>query len=269
MRKQDCFFRFVSVKDGAFPTYYYHEETPQELQQFIAETPEKIMQNVMNFVSGKKTGNPLSDRVYDIYNHAKKGGGLTCNGMSELYVHALRISGFKARKLFAVSSLGNQGMTHTIVEVFLHGAWRVFDPTFNTSFKRLANNGSNQLLGAQELSNALSDGTFKEIVPVFYGEVAYSARLEKYPIYWLLHYHVLLLFQHSKLPSGYISGLVTLPMRYWYGPILYYYDCKGSANAYIDALNVWYFITVFLIPALMFLLLMVLLIVFIKRGKNV
>ena len=237
LRHYDAFYRTVPVEDFNALEYHFHYQTPPQIKSFIGESPVQIMQKIMNFVDQKKPGRQKSDYVQDIYDHAKTGGGLTCAGMSELFLHALRLQGYKARKLFVVKSIGDPAATHTLVEVFQDGKWIIYDPTFNVSFQR---NG--HLLGATDIAKSLLDGSFKNIKPIFYGEVAYKARLETYPIYWLAHFNNVLLFKHADYSSSwFIRNSAQLVFRYWDGPVLYYFAPTGTPNDYLELLNWFYF----------------------------
>jgi hypothetical protein len=248
VRDHNYFLRSMPVEDFDSLEYGYPYETPQTLKEFSGNSPVEIMQKIMNFVDPKKPGRQKSDYVQDIYDHAKAGGGLTCAGMSELFLHALRLQGYKARKLFVVKSIGDPAATHTLVEVFQDGKWVIYDPTFNVSFER---NG--QLLGATDIAKSLLDGSFKTIKPIFYGEVAFKARLETYPIYWLAHFNNVLLFKYGTyFSSWFLRNTIHLPLRYWQGPVLYYYSPTGTPNRYLELLN-WFYFFFICVGALLFL----------------
>jgi hypothetical protein len=244
------FSKTIPVRDFNSLNYYFSEKTPQEFKQFSGDTPENIMKNVMNFVSVKRPGRQKSDKIKDIYIQAQTGGGLTCAGMAELFLHALRLQGYKARKLFVVKSIGDSYATHTIVEVFRNGKWIIYDPTFNVSFKR-----GDQLLGATDIAQSLLDGSCQYIEPVFYGEVAYKARLETYPIYWLAHFNNVLMFKHANYSSSWIiRNTIQLITRYWYGPVLYYFSPTGRSNDYLELINWFYFFFTCIGPVMLLIL---------------
>ncbi len=251
LRNHNHFLRTVPVKNFKALDYRYPYSPPQELSKFKGDSPVEIMQKVMNFVDKKNNRKWKSEHVRDFYTNAKLGGGLTCNGMSELFLYALCLQGYKARKLFVVKSIGDPFATHTLVEVFQNGKWIIYDPTFNVSFQR-----DGQLLGAIDIANSLLDGSFKKIESVFYGEVAYKARLETYPIYWLAHFNNILMFQYGSYSSSWlIRNTIELPFRYWSGPVLYYYSQSGVSNRYLDIINWVYFFFICIGPALFFVLL--------------
>ena len=238
------FSKVIPVKEFDVLEYYYPEQTPKEFKQFLAASPQKIMQKIMNFTSGEKGGRQKSDRIQDIFDHAQSGGGLTCAGMSELFLHALRLQGYKARKLFVVKSIGDPYVTHTLVEVFENNKWVIYDPTFNVSFKK-----NDQLLSAVDICKSLLDGSFKDIEPIFYGEVAYPARLETYPIYWLAHFNNVLMFKYGDYSSSwFIRNTLQLITRYWQGPVLYYFAPNGKPNDYLELINWFYFIFTCVLP---------------------
>lgn len=250
LKEYRYFSKSVAVKNFESLEYYHLEETPQAFNQFVAGSPIGIMQNVMNFVPGGKPGKQKSDHIQDIFEHARFGGGLSCAGMAELFLHALRAQGYKARKLFAVKSIGDPYATHTLVEVFENNKWVIYDPTFNVSFKK-----DGQLLGAVDISRSLVDGSFVKIQPIFYGEVAYPARLEAYPIYWLTHFNNVLMFKYGNYSSSwFIRNTFQLITRYWQGPVLYYFAPTGTPNDYLELINWFYFFFTCLLPLFVLLL---------------
>ncbi|MFT6765281.1 MAG: hypothetical protein ACJAZS_000156 [Alteromonas naphthalenivorans] len=253
LRDHNHLLRTIPVQNFDTLEYRYPYETPQELQEFSEKSPVKIMQKIMNFVDKKNNTQWKSEHVKDFYTNAKLGGGLTCNGMSELFLHALRLQGYKARKLFVVKNIGDPYATHTLVEVFQDGKWVIYDPTFNVSFER-----DGHLLGATDIAKSLLDGSFKDIRSVFYGEVAYKARLETYPIYWLAHFNNVLMFQYGNdFSSHSICKIIQLPLRYWQGPVLYYFSPNGVPNNYLEIINWLYFVFTCIGPVLFLILILI------------
>lgn len=241
------FSKSVPVSNFEALEYYHLEDTPDKIKQFAGDSPQSIMQNVMNFVPGGKPGKQKSDYIKDIFSHAEHGGGLSCAGMAELFLHALRAQGYKARKLFVVKSIGDQYATHTLVEVFENNRWVIYDSTFNVSFKK-----DGQLLGAVDISRSLLDGSFKQIEPIFYGSVSYPARLETYPIHWLVHFNNVLMFKYGNYSSSwFIRNTLQLVTRYWQGPILYYFSPTGKPNDYLELINWFYFFFTCILPLLL------------------
>ncbi len=268
LRQYNYFFRAVPLQDMSGLDYVFPYETPQKIGQLCGDTYQDTLKNVMNFVScAVDRGSPTSEHVGDFFDHAKLGGSLTCNGMSELYVHALRLQGIKARKIFVVKNFGDPYQSHTLVEIFIDGKWRIFDPTFHASFEK---NG--ELLGAQDIAQALIDGSFITIAPIFYGEVVYPYRLPSYYMHWLSLYNNVLFFQYGKYsPSWIVRNTIEFPLRYWNGPVLYYFSQDGNPNRYFELLDTIYFLIVCVIPLsvvfYIFLLMLCLLVWFIKKRK--
>ena len=237
LRHYDFFYRTVPIKKFDDLEYHYLYDPPQKLMQFAAKSTVGIMRNLSNFVNPKRPGCLKSEHVMDLYEHAKSGGGLTCNGISELFLHILRLQGHRARKLFVVKSIGDPFATHTLVEIFENGRWVIYDPTFNISFEK-----DGQLLGAVDIAKSLIDGTSTKIKPIFYGEIAYKTRFETYPIHWLAHFNNVLLFKHGNCSASFfIHNTFQLIGRYWYGPVLYYFSPTGKPNNYLELLNWIYF----------------------------
>ena len=264
-KKYRYFSKTVPVVNFNDLEYYYPETVPKEIKQFAGDSPQCIMKNVMNFVSGKKPGRRKSDYIKDIFEHAELGGGLSCAGMAELFLYALRSQGYKARKLFVVKSIGDQYATHTIVEVFENNKWVIYDPTFNVSFER-----EGQFLGAIDIAKSLVDGSFIKIKPIFYGEVAYSARLEMYPIHWLAHFNNVLMFKHADYSSSWwVRNTLQLVVRYWQGPVLYYFSPTGKSNDYLELINYFYFFFTCICPLfILSLIVLVFILVFLRKFQN-
>lgn len=249
LRRYDVFYRTVPVINFDHLGYRFTQVVPKDFEQFTAKTPQEIMAKIMNFVDQKHNGICRSYNLTDLYFHACNGGGLNCNGMAELFVYALFMNGFKARKIFAVKNMGMQQNTHTLVEVWQEGRWIVYDPTFNVSFKK-----EGQLLSACEIACAVTKNTWQEITPLFYGEVAYKARLEAYPVYWLAHFNNVLLFDPGVFSGNCFMQFISIPLRYWWGPIFYYFSQSGEENQYLIVLNKLYCLIICIIPFLLFLL---------------
>ncbi len=257
LRKYNYFFRAIPVSDMSSLEYSFPCQTPSQIQQLCGSTHQETLKNVMNFVSCKnKSIVPLSDNVQSFFECAKNEGVLTCNGMAELYLHALRLQGVKARKLFVVKNFGDPYQSHTTVEIFIDGKWRIFDPTFHVSFKK-----NDQLLGAQDIAESIIDGSFSKIEPVFYGEVNYSCRLDSYYMHWLSLYNNILLFKYPQPVSSVVQKLMQQLTRYWNGPVLYYFSQDGLVNRYFEILNRVYFLIICILPLMIILIVFLLLLI--------
>jgi hypothetical protein len=263
-RKAGFFYRTCAVKSFDAISYRFREETPKTFSCFKATSPECIMQKVMNFVPGDKRFVLYSEKIKDIYEHAKKGGGLNCNGMAELFIYALRSQGYTCRKLFLVKDIGSSFATHTVVEVFQDGKWVLYDPTFNVSFSK-----HDKMLQAKDIYKSLLNGSLQDIKPIFYGNVAYPARLATYPIFWAVHFNNILLFDPG-IQADWRSffKVLFLPLRYWQGPILYYISLNGQAHTNLWILNQIYLFSVLFLPLILLSLFFLLLCSFPLKTKN-
>ncbi len=275
LKKYNYFFRAIPVSDMASFEYIFPYKTPSNIQVLCGSSYQETLKNVMNFASCKHEWIvPISDHVKDFFECAQKGGRLTCNGMAELYLHALRLQGIKARKLFVVKNFGDPYDSHTIVEIFIDGKWRIFDPTFHVSFKK-----DGELLGAQDIAQSLTDGSFLKIEPIFYGEVNCPYRLDSYYMHWLSLYNNVLFFKYGQYSSNSIvRSVMQLLFHYWSGPKLYYFSQSNRSNSYFELLNVFYFLIVCIFPwmivLIVFLLLLTILIgvyqkknIYFKKGE--
>jgi SAM-dependent methyltransferase len=199
-------------------------------REFSGRDPVELLRAVMNGVT--RVGPDPPGGVRQILEHAQAGGGLVCFGMAHLYAAAARGNGLQARIIGLSRNLGDRYDAHTTVEVRQEGRWVLFDPTFNVSFAR---NGI--LLGAEEIQQALLEGTFQTIVPVFYGPVKYPARLETYYLHWLPLFNNVFV-----LDAGGIRLAKFPPIRYWLGPRIYVRTVAGHPNEHIrfwDGLYLW------------------------------
>ncbi len=200
--------------------------------------PEALLARVMNLVPRVGPG-PLNG-VDRIYAHVKRGGGLLCAGMSELYFNALRLNGYRARIVAMRRSLFNPSDTHTSVEVFVDGAWRLYDPTFHVAYRM---NG--RYLDAEQIREVLHHGDYRAIEPVFLGEVRYPARLGTYYMNWLpLYNHV---WVEDARPHRFLQ---LPPLRYWFGPVGYYATGGGVSAAGMRFFAAFYAVFVAVLPLL-------------------
>jgi len=204
-----------------------------------------VLQWTMNQVKETGVGNPQSAR--EALEMARHGKGLSCGPMSAVYTNALHALGFKVRPIQLIRSLFNNADTHVTTEVLLDGRWVIFDPTFNVSYEK---NG--RLIGAKEIKRALLDGTSAQIKPVFYGKVAYPARLQTYYVNWLPLYNNVLVSDQGT--PGRLSKLP--PMRYWIGPRTHYLSISNVEQGLggVEFIKQAYFIFVVALPIAWFVL---------------
>jgi len=229
------FVRYIAVPDLAAcqPEYPQLELIPQN-------NPDAAiyhLRNVMNKV--RKVAHTPSRDISSLLAYVKSGGGLDCSGMADLYLDELLENHIKARQISLFRDLGDMYDSHATVEVYLNGKWVIFDPTFNISFTK---NGV--LIGAEDIHQALIHGTFGDIKPVFYGEVEYPARVDKYYMHWLSLYNNVFVAGNGDIP--FIKKMP--PLRYWLGPVCYYQENPRWHNHDIDLHEGIYFVAVVLLP---------------------
>ncbi len=208
-------------------------------------SPVELMRRVMDLVP--KAGPDPSDRLADVYRQARAGGGLLCAGMARLYFNALAVNGYRARIVELRRDALDPYDTHTLVEVEEDGAWHAYDPTFNVAYARGA-----RRLAAEEVQAALKDGSYATIQPVFFGEVRYPARLERYYTSWLPLFNNVYVLDGAQ--PGRVRGLP--PLRYWLGPRFYYSTTSGLSTTHLRLLGGLYFALVGLLPTLILALAM-------------
>ncbi len=236
--------RWVSVKDlSSVETESFNPESCEELaKNFKGDDPRELLKGVMNSVS-IVASNPPGDTI-DFYHHAKQGGGLNCYGMSKIFYSVLRLNNIKSRIVSMVRNLPDMRDSHTTVEVFIQDKWVIFDPTFNVSFEK-----DGRMIGAQEIHNALFDGSHNQIKPVFYGEVIYPARLGKYYMHWLLLFNNVFV---EIIPHGKLTKIP--PFRYWMGPVHYLKQAPHrNYSKRVKFYNTCNFLFVVVLPVILFI----------------
>ncbi|OAD22481.1 hypothetical protein THIOM_001712 [Candidatus Thiomargarita nelsonii] len=231
--------RFQFVNDLQVVKPQYEKTDLSYWVQFFPESePLTLMSSLMNKVN-KVELNPPWDAV-SLFEHVQKGKGLACSGMAEIFASILAAKKFTVRRVGLLRTLGDRYSAHAIIEILVNGRWVIFDPTFNVTFER-----DGHLVGAQDIHRALLDGNFNEIKPIFHGEVAYPARLDKYYMHYLSLYNNVLILEPAKkfwhkLP----------PFRYWMGTKYYVQIEKelGQRNEHMHFFNNLNFFFVALLP---------------------
>jgi hypothetical protein len=154
-------------------------------------------------------------RGYDLLVHAERGGGLLCGGMSDVLREALVLLGIRARTVQLYESLFWRPFTHVVVEAFVEGDWRVFDPTFNVTYE-----SDGRVLGVLEIQDRLRTLPPDAVRAVFHGPRAYPASLEREGRGWRRMFANAYVSDVGRSPDA-LTGLP--PWRYWTGPTIYYY----------------------------------------------
>ena len=240
LRAHGMVIRLVPVErlSAVVPSPSEEEELKVMAREFRGKEPVVLLSQVMNRV--ERVGPDPKGGAAQYLEHAKAGGGLVCYGMAHLYAAAARGNGLQARIIGLSRNLGDRYDSHTTVEIRQDGRWAIFDPTFNVSFAR-----DGVLLGAEEIQQALLEGTLQTIVPIFYGPVKYPARLETYYMHWLSLFNNVFVLdvggtRLAKLP----------PIRYWFGPRIYVKTTPGHPNEHIRFWGVLYLWSVAILPSL-------------------
>ncbi len=229
-------------------------------EKFSGRSPVEIMEKVMNFVPRQERFDSFDPVI--TYQHVQNGGGLACSGMANLYSASLSSNGFEHRQILLMRNPFGIYDTHTLIEVFQDGRWVIYDPTFNVSYKI-----KNRLIGAQDISETLHGGSFYEVIPVFYGEVAYPVRLETYSMNWLPLYNNVFVMEHFNV--GLLQRLP--PFRYWFGPTLYWQSPIGEDNLpvqWFEFQDIFYFWTIVIIPIMCLILFFITIFLAINIKKN-
>ncbi|UJB69472.1 transglutaminase domain-containing protein [Acaryochloris sp. 'Moss Beach'] len=231
LRRYDALQRLITI-DNLNTVWTKRSTLPAELSipEFKNQDHLQLLHTVNNFVT-KIEPDPHGN-VEVLYHHAKQNGGLCCFGMAALYFHALCLNHIKARLVILKRNIFDPYDSHTTVEVRCDDRWIIFDPTFMVSFEQ-----NDQLVGAQDIHQALQNGNGHHIRPITYGSGAYPAQLDNYYIHWLPLFNNVFVMNALQLPS-----LTKLPpWRFWLGPISYCqqptcdrnYHLKFHQNLYI------------------------------------
>jgi hypothetical protein len=257
LRGSGAFMRFQAADDLDEVTSPFDSTAALALAaKFDGTDHRALLRELMNSVS--TIGFESSDDLVELYRHAQAGGGLLCGKMAELFFNLSRANGIPARIVVLRRHLFDIYDTHTTVEVCEQGRWVIYDPTFHVSFRH-----KGELQGATEIQQALVEGYADEIEPVFYGDVAYPARLEDYYTHWLpLSNNVLVLAQK---PQALLDRLP--PFRYARGPIMRYQNSRSQSDHHFRFQDKIYFRLTVVMPV-MFTVCLILLLLLILPGKR-
>ncbi len=244
LRNHSAFARFESVRDlqSVVPA---HDPRGLEVLAKEYQNPDylKLLEQVMNSVRKCEPG-PSADAL-EAFNHARRGRGLGCAGMANLYFNVLRLNGFKARQVYLSRACFDNTDTHVTVEVLVDSKWVIADPTFHVGFER-----DGELVGAQAISRSLRDGSLNEIKPRFYGPVRYPKRLYSYYIPWQSLFNNVFIVDRDQ-PSEPLWTRIP-PSRYWCGPVMYFQQDPGISYEHLKFQDRLYFFFVVLLPVTLF-----------------
>jgi hypothetical protein len=104
--------------------------------------------------------------------------GLTCGPLSRILRDALLTNGIKARRVILFRNFFNMFDTHSTLEAFVAGKWRVYDPTFHVALKQ-----DGQRIGVQAAREKFIKNRGAPVEFEFLGDVTYPVRVENYPVY--------------------------------------------------------------------------------------
>jgi hypothetical protein len=104
--------------------------------------------------------------------------GLTCGPLSRILRDALLANGIKARRVILFRNFLDMYDTHSTVEAFVDGKWRVYDPTFHVALKQ-----DGQRVGVWTAREKFIKNRGGSVKFEFLGNVAYPVRIENYPVY--------------------------------------------------------------------------------------
>ncbi len=197
-----------------------------------------------------------TSRGFELLQHGRKGGGLTCLGMSDIFREALLLLGVPARTVQLTESEFHQ-TSHVVVEVFVEGQWQVFDPTFNVTYE-----ADGRALGVSEIQEGLWTKGPMSVKPAFHGPRRYPAELERDAKGWRRYFANAYVYELGGPPDRWRS---LPPWRYWTGPSMYYY---GSHLMLFPALQDWFYFSVIVALPSVSLIAALLAAVPIRRGNR-
>ncbi|MDP7034058.1 MAG: hypothetical protein QF752_06150 [Planctomycetota bacterium] len=202
-------------------------ETPDGLKEFykilrvnvLTEKKHSIKQilEIQEFIGNQIQNCGLylgPERGLALFKKGAAGAPLACGNLSEILQTALTAVGYKVRTIQLYRSDFASNETHVVVEAHVDGSWKIFDPTFNLTYE---NNG--KLLGVQKVQELLNKNP-NAVTPVFHGERKYPPRLDSYYMDWRPLFSNAYV-SSSTVPIAWWAKLP--PLRWWYGPKIYYF----------------------------------------------
>jgi hypothetical protein len=238
LRRHDAFARWQPVPDLSSVVTIGQGTATEEQAPDVERNARRLLKEVMDSVP--KVGADPGPHIATLEAHVRRGGGLCCAGMAELYLHRLAGHGIPARKVVLKRNPFDIYDTHTTVEVAVGGRWVLFDPTFHVSFTK-----DGRLLGAEEVMNAVSDRSLPRVQPVFHGEVRYPARLETYYLPWPVLFNNVFIVASPR--RSFLAKLP--PLRYWFGPVCYYRRHTDQEGWHLGCQRSLYRLFVAVLPA--------------------
>lgn len=217
MRDNGTEARFVVVDDLAEvdPPQSFERGSAGFAEEFPGSDPLEILASVMNSVESAGEG-PSGD-CRRALEHVQGGGGLLCAGMATLYAAALHDAGYRVRIVSLRRNFFDRYDSHTTVEVYLDGGWRLIDPTFGISWVR-----DGRILDAWQVRTAVLNGDRASVSIVSHGDYAYPASLGEYNMDWApLFNNVRVYASGESDPSLRGKAAKFPPIRYWIGPRYY------------------------------------------------
>jgi hypothetical protein len=163
----------------------------------------------------KADPHPGDKRGYELLRHAQGGGSLVCGGMSDVLREAVVLLDLPARTVQLYESSFRRRPTHVVVEAYVAGSWRVFDPTYNVTYE-----SEGEALGVARIQERLGRLGPEGVRARFHGERAYPADLERDLPGWRQVFANAYVSDMGRTPAPW-KGLP--PLRYWTGPTIYYF----------------------------------------------
>ncbi len=199
-----------------------------------------------------------NENGFDLFKKGTSGTPLACDSMAIIFKEGLEALGYKARLIQLYKSDFSSSDTHMLVEVFINGKWRLFDPTFNVTFEHEGN-----LLGVNEVQELLHTKGPNEVNIIYYGDRAYPARIDNYYMAWRPFFN-----------NAYVVGAGVKnawwsrvpPLRWWHGPKLYYFG--EDLLLWAKATNQILFLNIVVFPFILLFVFIVFVGLLIKKRIN-
>ena len=173
---------------------------------------------------------------FELYKMALSGTPLACGSMSRMMNDALLELGYESRIIQLYRTEFSSTDTHVLVEVFLDGEWRLLDPTFNITYHK---NG--MLLGVSKVQELLRKEGPLAVSIKYHGDRNYPARIKDYYMDWRPLFGNAYVVEYGNSKIGKLP-----PLRWWYGPKLYYFG--DQAILWVKSANKIYFLFVVVFP---------------------
>lgn len=149
-----------SAEDKNNPLRVFRIPIPKEIlsltEEILSKTDDKTPLGTVKalslYNSGYVIGTPKIQKMQDWLTELGIQKVGACGEFSNLLAAMLAVRGIKSRIITLANYPENDG--HVVIEVLINGRWVVFDPTYSSYFSIVKADGTEELLGFEELRSA-------------------------------------------------------------------------------------------------------------------